>query len=106
MEAAYTIGRTASYDRALEEHGEPVIKMGRNEYEGYGGGWVWRTAEDARRFIDDGLVWQHCDVTPAPNEFSVYELALPSSWQECCSDAPASDGVHRLWRDSVIVKKV
>lgn len=97
--AAYTIGREKSYDIALTE-GSPVSKLGARPDEDppYGGGWVWRTAEDAQAFIASQKVvlWWG----PA-----VYELCLPTGWDVDVSKDMEADGVHRLINDATIVRK-
>lgn len=97
---AYTIGAEKSYDLALTEE-NPVRKLGVRPYDEppYGGGWVWRTAEDARAFIASQKVplW----FIPA-----VYELLLPTKWSVDVSKDVAEDGVHRLLNDAIIVRKI
>ena len=97
---AYTIGAEKSYDRALTED-SPVSKLGvrPDDDPPYGGGWVWRTAEDARAFIASQKVplW----FTPA-----VYELRLPTGWDVDVSKDVEEDGVHRLLNDAIIVRKM
>ena len=50
--AAYTIGKTSSYDRSLMEEPE-VFKLGPED--GYDGGWVFRTEQEARDALADLL---------------------------------------------------
>ena len=96
---AYTIGAEKSYDLALTNPSEPATKLGQRLEEDppYGGGWVWRTAEEAHSFIQDRPL---CFV-PA-----VYELLLPTSWEADVSQDVDEAGVHRLLHDALIMRKV
>jgi hypothetical protein len=97
---AYTIGYTKNYDKALAENERN--KLGKNG--DYPGGWVWKTAEEALKFIKDEML-----TTASPNwnpaDFSVYTLELPNGWDEDVSAEPGEDGVHNLLHDATIVCK-
>lgn len=96
---AFTVGNERSYDQALSSP-SPVHKLGvRPEWDPpYEGGWVWRTAEEALAFLAEN---------PVPWPPGVYELVLPSGWDEDVLPEPDSqDGVHRLRNDSLIIRKV
>lgn len=99
---AFTLGNTSGYDRSLAEEAG-VKKIGLRE--DYDGGWVWRTEADARAFLQSDLFGAGTDRDP--RKYSVYLLALPCPWEECCSPEPhPADGVHRLWKDAPILRKV
>ena len=54
----YSIGIRLKYDRAFAG-GTPVIKLGLGD-DGYAGGFVWQTAEEATRFLAaKGLSFTH-----------------------------------------------
>ena len=99
---AFTLGNTSGYDRLLAE--QPVTtKIGLRD--NYLGGWVWRTEAEARAFLQSDLFGAGTDRDP--RKYSVYLLDLPGPWEECCSPTPdPSDGVHRLWKDAPLVRKV
>lgn len=88
---AYTLGHTESYDQALREG--PVKKSGKKD--GYEGGWVFKTAEEAEEFNKR---------TQKGKGYSVYGLILPNSWEEDVSENPAEDGIHTLLNSAMIVK--
>lgn len=101
---AYTVGAERSYDEALSAGGSPS-KLGKS-HDGYGGGWVWRSENDARAFIGSA---EFCAsfARATPPLCAVYELALPAPWEAAVSQEPeAADGVHRLIVDARIVRKV
>ena len=96
---AFTVGYAKSYDEALSK-GTPE-KLGRRD--DYDGGWIWRTPEEARTFLTTATfaeTFRNRD----PAEFSVYRLELPTGWEIDVSEAPHSDGVHRLLNDARIIK--
>ncbi len=97
---AFTVGRAASYDAYLQDDPAPA-KCG--AYEGYDGGWVWRTEEQAQAFLASEAFARAFDL-PA-SEFGVYRLELPTDWAFDVSASPHwSDGVHRLLNDARIVQ--
>lgn len=49
----YTIGHEESYTRYFREQERP-LKLGRNRRDGYPGGSVWETEEEARAHCPDG----------------------------------------------------
>lgn len=104
MEHAFTVGDTKSYEEAL---GQPdAKKLGRRpEFDPpYEGGWVFRTEEEARVFLDSGRISEVSDLAPS-QRFSVYGLMLPHGWAEDVSPSPhPSDGVYRLLNDAPLVK--
>lgn len=99
---AYTIGHHISYDHSLASEPE-VKKLGRTD--DYEGGWVFRTAAEARGFMTSPA-WAALEVKRDAANYAVYELELPGPWSECASAKPAEDGVHRLLISSRIVRKV
>lgn len=109
IDLAYTIGRTSSYDRGLLELPGELTKLGRIEScpddpEGYPGGWVWKTKNEADQFRLEKLqlVAPEWDLTT----FSVYQLQLQGSWASDVSAEPnPSDGVHNLLKNALIVQK-
>jgi len=46
----FTVGNKENYDRGLSKYPGAFLKKGRDEKEGYEGGWVWPTAEKAAEF--------------------------------------------------------
>lgn len=89
---AYTIGNREGYDHALEERGY-LEKIGRED-DGYLGGWVWRTVDEAQAFIANSTL---------PFKAQVYGLVLPNGWEQDVSAEPEADGVHRLQVNAQIV---
>jgi hypothetical protein len=105
----YTLGRTTSYDKTLAGP-EGCMKVGSrpvgdDEFpEGYGGGWVWFTAEDADAFRQSPD-WVKAFPTYDPSTFSVYAIEVADeSWVSLVPHP--SDGVHRLLVDAHVVNKV
>ena len=111
---AYTLGLTNSYDMLLVVQDRPM-KLGacskedmierfgicEPEYEsGYPGGWVWQTFEEADSFRKEHL---KKFFTAKPEDFSVYELELPDTWEKCTK--PGENCSH-IQMDVLIVKKV
>ena len=107
MEKAFTIGRTTSYDKYLAEDNPQKLGLRApcKEFpEGYEGGWIWRSLEEAQSFLrgPDFKIYTQWN----PLEFSVYELLI-ESWATSASLRPSSeDGVHRLLFDARILGKV
>ena len=92
--SAFTIGSQKAYDRDLATL-EVNKKIGVRD--DYGGGWVWRTAEEAQAFIDT-----HPELAFTAK---VYGLVLPRSWEADVSPEPEpEDGVHRLLNDANLVQ--
>jgi len=88
---AYTIGLEINYDILLNNT-TPAIKLGKTDY--YDGGWVWKSFDDAYKF------------SLSYPGFAAYLIELPGTWDECVSQVPASDGVHNLLKNSIILRKV
>ena len=90
----YCIGRRPEYEQAFAR-GAPVMKRGQgidSDGREYPGGWVWRSAEEARRFIAaNGLNATH-DV-----------FGVLADWEH---DTNASQGgnARRLTRDAALVR--
>ncbi len=102
IKTAFTLGRVTNYDRYLKDDPAPAK---RGAYEGYDGGWVWGTEEQARAFLASEAFARAFDL-PA-SEFGVYRLELPTDWAFDVSASPHwSDGVHRLLNDARIVERV
>lgn len=104
---AYTLGRTSSYDESLAS-GEPLSKLGvrpisPEDPEGYGGGWIWQTAQEAHDFLNGPF---SNDYDWLPEDFSIYEVELVNGWDIDVLLTTGSDGVHRLKNDSRIIGKV
>jgi hypothetical protein len=95
---AYTVGAEQSYDLALRED-PAVTKLGTRPDDDppYPGGWVWRTAEEAWAFVAGASL---------PFVPAVYELSLPTGWDEDVTTDVGADGVHHLLHDARIVCKV
>jgi len=92
--SAFTVGFTKSYDASLESQ-PAVYKTGLIEDEGYPGGWVWRTREEAEAFLS---------ACPGFDGYSVYGLVLQNGWEEDVSKEPNDDGVHNLLHNARIFK--
>ena len=90
----YCIGLRPKYEKAFAA-AMPVIKQGRGiggDGRPYPGGWVWRSVEDARRFIaSNGLFATH----------DVYGVL--ADWER---DAELGEGdeTKRLIRDAEVVR--
>ena len=99
----YTIGVESSYDKYLAA--EPnAKKLGRytDEHgEEYPGGWVWKSADDAYKF----LAGKKASKLFPNKKLAVYVLALPQGWSTDVSREPWNDEVHNLLTDARIVKK-
>jgi len=101
MQLAYTIGAQRSYDESLLDLENPPVKCGLHPEwdEPYGGGWIWRTAQEAADFI------RNVGAAMGFNA-AVYEVALPNGWAQDVSPHVGEDGVHRLLVDSRILRRV
>lgn len=98
---AFTIGHKNNYDKALAD--EPTVyKIGRSE--DYEGGWVWKNESEAWNFIksDSFLKVDWGDgKSRNPNDFSVYKVKLPNSWEK---DVIESDKTNYLLVNAEIIK--
>lgn len=102
-EFAFTIGRTSGYDQALiEAEATGIIRLKIGRQPDYSGGWVWRTREEAKAFINQGKI-EISGVPQDPSTFSVYGLILPTSWDVDVSKDLDEFGVHMLLNDAKIV---
>ena len=100
LERVFTAGHASVYDEALSRY-PSLCKIGRREPsdafpQGYVGGWVFRTREDAVAFAEA----VHPEV---PFRLAAYGLILPTSWEEDVSPEPGPDGVHHLLHDARVV---
>lgn len=94
---AFTVGVKRGYDQSIKE--KDTFKIGAQvDYEG---GWVWRTEAEAREFLGSEMKY---DFGQGPVLCDVYGLVLPNCWDSDVSVNPASDGVHRLLKDSLLLK--
>lgn len=102
MDTAYTMGNFKNYDEALATE-SVVTKLGRQD--GYSGGCIWKTREEAQKFIEaDKIV---IDGTKRDNKkFAVYQLELYGNWDSDVSKDVDEDGVHMLLVDAVVVGRV
>jgi hypothetical protein len=88
-----------SYDKGLSES-NPIHKIGRNNNygtigveEGYEGGAVFRTREEAQAFIDKNKY-----------SYSVYGLILPNKWEiDVDTSKHEEEGFNRLINDAMVV---
>ena len=88
----YSVGIRLKYERAFAAG--PVRKLGKSvdQRGDYAGGFVFRTAEDARRFLDEkGLTGTHMIV------------GVRADWVEDTEEA-AGQPYRRLTRDAELVK--
>lgn len=97
----YTVGHKKSYDQALKEGGN--IKKGRygptlDEPEGYPGGIVFRTIQDAQDFIASGGMARWF---PDRDESVWAVYGLLADWDRDTYEA--SDGYCALLRDATFV---
>lgn len=82
----YTLGNTVSYTQALAEN-PAVMKIGRKD--GYPGGSVWQTKEEAEVFAPDN------------SGFSVFGVL--ADWEIDTAPSMEGGGWHDLLIDAVIV---
>lgn len=98
---AYTIGYEPSYEKALRENPR-VAKVGKQE--GYGGGIVWKTANNAATFLVapewDEIDWGDGKPRDA-SKFRVYGLELQGDWNSDTYEG--RNGQRYLLRDAWIV---
>jgi hypothetical protein len=84
----YTIGIRLKYERAFAAG--PVVKLG--ESDGYGGGFVFATAADARKFLEGkGLTGTHM------------VMGVEADWDRD-TKAEAGEPYRRLVRDAAVVR--
>lgn len=93
MSKAYTLGDEEWYDSYLREDPNP---RKRGPCEGYEGGSVWETEQDAR---------EHLQSSKDLDRFAVYELELPGDWETCVTPDPIN-GSYRILQDTTIIRKV
>src|SRR5690554_6526132 len=90
----YSIGLKLKYEQAFATR-RPVMKLGRgigSDGKPYPGGWVWRTVDDARRFLaEQGLEATH----------GVYGIL--ADWDRDAELLPG-DQTKRLIRDAEVVR--
>ncbi len=102
--SAFTVGRTTSYEETLGQPNAKKLGLRLDWDPPYHGGWVWRTKEEAQKFLDSGRIEEVSDLKD-PATFSVYGLLLPNGWDTDVSKEPdPSDGVYRLLNDATYVK--
>jgi hypothetical protein len=108
MNKAYTLGATKSYDQCLIEEECPK-KLGERAPDeafpdGYEGGWIWKTPEEAEHFRINFLHEFLSDMcTKNIDRFCIYELELPNTWE---IDAKPGVNCYHLKNDAKIVRKV
>ena len=100
----YTLGLTKSYLNAINERPEPVKKTGKREPsedwpEGYEGGSVWETREDAQAYVDS-LPNRECPEWRA-EDFSVF--GVEADWRTDTYQAHPEKPYRSLLVDSIIV---
>ena len=98
---AFTVGLAVGYDSCLMDSVEPLYKSGARS--DYGGGWVWATLEEAEAFLASATF---AATGRDGAEFGVYQLLLPTGWEEDVFPTRGKDGVHRLANDALIVGRV
>ena len=104
-ERCFTIGHTVGYDKALAT--EPIVtKIGRRD--GYEGGSVWRTVEEAFALLDRPSGTFTIDGKPrAAKDFSVYEVELPNGWEsDTVNDGVDPWGCANILVDARVTSKV
>jgi len=82
----FTFGRTSSYDRDFNTESNPK-KLG-PQSDGYPGGSVWKTREEAQAFVDS-LPNKYCPTLNA-KDFSVYGVLADWDTDVYKSDSEAS----------------
>lgn len=92
---AFTIGRTSTYEEALQKPAG-AKKLGKHgpttdDPEGYGGGIVWKTREEAEAYLKKKDLF----------DFSVYALSLPKGFDEATYP---KDGYSFLLVDAPILR--
>lgn len=96
MIIAFTIGHTNSYNKALIDHPDDCFKLG--ETKDYQGGWIWKTAKEATKFIYSKAFlevdWGDGEARD-PNNFSVYKVYLANGWEDV-TQVPGKDGIFHL----------
>lgn len=105
---AFTIGRTTSYTKALEDP-RGCWKLGYRdsceEYsEEYPGGCVWASWIEADTFRRERI--QEMDLNWKSEDFSVYKILLPNGWSKDVSHQQKHLGYSNLLIDSKIECKV
>jgi hypothetical protein len=100
----FTIGNTDSYLKALADDPD-LKKIGRRDEpllpdfpDGYPGGTVWQTREDAQSYIDVAMQQEMPEWDPA--RFSVF--GLEAEWEN--DTYTPEDGKQSLLRDAKIIK--
>ncbi len=73
----YTIGHRATYEAALEQYGH-LIKLGRRE--DYLGGYAFKTAEEARRRIDEAYPNANYTIWTVDAEWDRDTYPAPDGW--------------------------
>lgn len=99
---AYTIGDEHSYDLSLADTENPPSKIGvQPDWDPpYAGGCLWKTPEEAQAFIE--MSGEALGFAAA-----VYELELPTGWDEDASPEMSPDGpYHHLLHTARILQKV
>ena len=95
--AGYTIGRKDVYDSNIkdcESTLDVLIRMGASD--SYRGGWMWKTEQEAREFIEtSNLITFEADV---------YGVHLFGGWHNDVSSEPGEDGAYSLLVDRPIFK--
>lgn len=79
---AYTIGHIKNYEKVIADHPDDHFKAG--AFDDYDGGYIWKTREEAKAFIDstDFLKVNWGDNLPRhPKDFSVFQVHL-ESWSD------------------------
>jgi hypothetical protein len=93
---AWTVGHTENYNNAISQNEEPIQKLGRNDpslKNPYDGGCVFRTPEDAQRYIKLNKLLS----------YSVYGLFLLNGWDnDVDDDREQMEGFCRLINTSPI----
>ena len=93
----YTIGRDNVYRAKIEVWGE-ISKTGRYDStrEGYKGGCVFQTIDDAHRYIKERCLGEE-------EKFAVFGLDLATQWG--VDTVPSDDGWwhHLLWKRKVLL---
>ena len=91
----YTVGRTESYRKYMEQCGEECKKLGKGFYKGkdYTGGSVWKTSQEAKEYL----------ILHELSSYSVWEI--DADWDKDTEENP-DNSFRNLLVTSRIVREI